>query len=195
MNTYKPRVFYLLLIWTGVQLALIVLLVPETYFPVLLRRKAQRLRKETGDAKWKADIEKIDRTISKTVMWSFIRPFQLLTREPMVLNLCLLSALLLGILYVFFGAFPLIFEHNHGFKLYQVGLSFLGLFVGEVLGILSDFFWQQNNRRLMKKREAAGGEPGGTEPEFRLPPTIFGAVMVTIGLFGFGWTTFSSVSP
>ena len=189
----KSRVFYVLLIWTGVQLALITFLIPETYAPVLLRRRAQRLRKETGNTKWQAGIEKLDRTITKTVMWSCIRPFQLLFFEPMVLNLCLLSALLLGILYLFFGAFPLIFENNHHFKLYQVGLSFLGLFVGEILGILSDFFWQKNYARLVREREAAGGEPGGTEPEFRLPPTIFGAFMVTVGLFGFGWTTFSSV--
>jgi len=36
----------------------------------------------------------------------------------------------------------------------------------------------------VRKREAQGGEPGGSEPEFRLPPTIVGAILVPIGLFG-----------
>lgn len=76
--------FYVLLIWSGIQLALIILFVPETYHPVLLRKKAQRLRKETGNDSWKAPIEKTSRSIAKTVLWSCIRPFQLLVLEPMV---------------------------------------------------------------------------------------------------------------
>lgn len=66
------------------QLSLIILFVPETYHPVLLRRKAIRLRKETGNQEWIAPIEKIDRPIAETVLWSCIRPFQLLFFEPMV---------------------------------------------------------------------------------------------------------------
>ena len=45
-----------------------------------------------------------------------IRPFQILYFEPMALILDLYSALLLGILYLFFGAFPLVFMNNHGFN-------------------------------------------------------------------------------
>lgn len=96
--------FWVLLIWTGVQVGLVALLVPETYHPVLLRRKARNIRKESGDDRWHAPIEKMNRSILETILWSCIRPFQLLTFEPMVLNLCLYSALLLGILYLFFGA-------------------------------------------------------------------------------------------
>lgn len=66
------------------QLFLIVFFVPETYHPVLLRRKAVRLRKETGNQEWIAPIERLDRSIAKTVLWSCIRPFQLLFFEPMV---------------------------------------------------------------------------------------------------------------
>ncbi|OCK73548.1 MFS transporter [Lepidopterella palustris CBS 459.81] len=182
--------FYVLLIWTGVQLGLIIFLVPETYHPVLLRQKAQRLREETGNEAWKAPIEKLSRSILKTVLWSCIRPFQLLIFEPMCLNLCILSAILLGILYLFFGAYPLVFEHSHGFTLSQTGITFLGLFVGMTLGISSDPLWRRNYARLVRQREAQGGEPGGSEPEYRLPPTIFGAFLVPIGLFGFGWTTY-----
>lgn len=98
--------FWVLVIWAGLQWILIFFFVPETYAPVLLRRKAQRLRKETGDARWRSPIEEMDRSVAKTVLWSCIRPFQLLFFEQMVLNLCLLSAILLGILYLFFGVRP-----------------------------------------------------------------------------------------
>lgn len=76
--------FYVLLIWSGVQLILILFLVPETYFPVLIREKAKNLRKETGDDRWWAPIDKLDRSVFWTIVWSCIRPFQLLVLEPMV---------------------------------------------------------------------------------------------------------------
>ncbi|KAJ5063432.1 major facilitator superfamily domain-containing protein, partial [Bipolaris maydis] len=191
-NTTWRWCFYLLIIWSGVQLCLIVLFVPETYHPVLLRRKAIRLRKETGNQEWIAPIEKMDRSIAKTVMWSCIRPFQLLFFEPMCLNLCILSAILLGILYLFFGAFPLVFGNNHGFSLSQTGIAFLGLLVGMVAGVSSDPIWRRVYGRLVRQREEQGGQPGGSEPEFRLASTIVGAWVVPIALFGFGWTTYSS---
>ncbi|KAI9818934.1 MAG: hypothetical protein M1827_007756 [Pycnora praestabilis] len=185
--------FYILLIWSGVMLGLIMLFVPETYHPVLLRRKAQKLRKETGNDHWKAPIEKMTRSIPKTILWSIRRPFELLVFEPMCLNLCLFSALLLGVLYLFFGAFNLVFEQNHGFSLHEVGLAFIGLLVGMLAGVSTDPFWHKNYVRLVQKREAEGGEPGGAEPEYRLPPAILGGILVPIGLFWFGWTTYSSV--
>ncbi|KAK0896578.1 hypothetical protein LTR57_022504, partial [Friedmanniomyces endolithicus] len=176
--------FWVLIIWAAVQWTLIFFFVPETYAPVLLRRRAIRLRKETGDDRWKAPIEKMNKSVAKTVLWSCVRPFQLLVLDPMVLNLCLLCAILLGILYLFFGAFPLVFENNHGFNEWQTGLSFLGIFVGTVIGVSCDPLWKRNYVRLVRNNG------GVSEPEFRLPPTILGAVLVPVSLFGFGWTTF-----
>ncbi|KAK0848829.1 hypothetical protein LTS02_013873, partial [Friedmanniomyces endolithicus] len=176
--------FWVLIIWAAVQWTLIFFFVPETYAPVLLRRRAIRLRKETGDDRWKAPIEKMNKSVAKTVLWSCVRPFQLLVLDPMVLNLCLLCAILLGILYLFFGAFPLVFENNHGFNEWQTGLSFLGIFVGTVIGVSYDPLWKRNYVRLVRNNG------GVSEPEFRLPPTILGAVLVPVSLFGFGWTTF-----
>lgn len=73
--------FYVLMMWAGVNWLLLFFFVPETYSPVLLRRKARQLRKDTGDDRWKAPIEMMNKSVTKTVMWSCIRPFQLLTME------------------------------------------------------------------------------------------------------------------
>lgn len=179
---YRRWTFYVLIIWSAVQLVLIVALIPETYSPVLLRRKAVRLRRSTGDARWKAAIEVMDRSITQTVIRSCYRPFLLLIMEPMCLNLCLFSALLLGILYLFFGAFEVVFRDNHGFELWQVGMTFIGLLMGELLAIASDPYWHRHYLRLLQQREQEGGEPGGSEPEYRLPPAILGGFLVPIGL-------------
>ncbi|KAF2485402.1 major facilitator superfamily domain-containing protein, partial [Neohortaea acidophila] len=174
--------FWVLLIWAGVYWIMIFAFIPETYAPVLLRRKAIQLRKETGDERYRAPIEIMDRSVSKTVLWSCIRPFQLLFLEPMCLNLCLLSAILLGILYLFFGVNS--FETNHDFNEWQVGLTFIGIMVGMILAVLCDPLWRKSYEKLV------ANNGGVSEPEFRLPRTIVGAIIVPIGLFGFGWTTY-----
>ena len=52
--------------------------------------------------------------------------------------------------------------------------------------------WHKNYLKLLAKREKETGEEGVSEPEFRLPPAIAGAPLVTIGMFWFGWTTYVS---
>jgi len=185
--------YYVLLIWSGVLYLLLYFFVPETYHPVLLRNKARKIRKETGDERYKAPMEMTNKSIRRTMMLSLYRPFQLLVLEFMVLSLCLFSAILLGTLYLFFGAFPLVFHNNHDFSLSQIGMSFIGMCVGIMIAVMTDPIWQKNYSRLVRNRELAGGEEGGSEPEYRLPPAIAGAVLVPIGMFMFGWTTYRSV--
>lgn len=132
-------------------------------------------------------MERSDKSIARTVGYSLLRPFQLLIYEPMCLLLCLFSAILLGVLYLFFGAFSLVFGNNYGFNLWQVGLSFMGIFVGMVLCSASDPLWQRVHSRLVSQNG------GIAEPEHRLPPAVIGAVLVPIGLFWFAWTSVPSV--
>lgn len=186
--------FYFMLIWTGAALILTVLFVPETYRPVLLLKRAERLRKETSDDRYYVGSGLAPKkSVLVTIMWSFLRPVQMLLLEPMCLSLCLHSSLLLGILYLFFGAFPLVFTTNHGFNLWQVGLTFLGLAIGILFGISTTPYWQKNYQRLVKKVDIEVGEDSKPEPEFRLPQVIVGAVLVLTGLFWFAFTTYKSV--
>jgi hypothetical protein len=154
---------------------------------VLLKRKAELRRKETGDDRWHAPMEKSTKSKRQTVLLGLLRPFQLLIFEYIVLLLCLYSAILLGLLYLFFGAFPLVFMNNHGFNLWQVGFTFMGLFVGMVLAACTSPFWAKFRLKLIAKN---GGVP---QPEFRLPISICGSFFVSIGLFWFAWTTYPSV--
>jgi hypothetical protein len=59
----------------------------------------------------------------------------LLVLEPMCLNLCLFSAIVLGIQYLFFGAFGIVFRNNHNFELWQIGLTFSGISVGMLAAV------------------------------------------------------------
>ncbi|KAN0076102.1 Major facilitator superfamily domain containing protein [Elaphomyces granulatus] len=180
--------FYSLMIWSGALLASIVLLVPETYHPIILKWKAAQLRKETGNERYIAPIELTKRSVMYTILHSIYRPMLLLALEPMCLNLCIFSAILLGILYLFFGAFQLVYSNVYGFSLWQIGCSFLGLLVGMIVAILTDPFWRRNYARLRRNHEQTAAEKGEYMPEWRLPPAIAGAPLVTIGLFIFAWT-------
>ncbi|KAI0131191.1 MFS general substrate transporter [Daldinia grandis] len=183
-NTTWRWTYYAMIIWACLELAMIVIFAPETYHPIRLREKARKLRKETGDDRWKSPMEKSTKSVAVTIGYSLLRPFELLIFEPMCLLLCLFSAILLGVLYLFFGAFPLVFGNTYGFNLWQTGLSFLGIFMGMIIAAATDPVWRHINRRLLEQND------GIPEPEFRLPSAIAGAVVVPIGLFIFAWTAY-----
>ncbi|KNG89065.1 MFS transporter [Aspergillus nomiae NRRL 13137] len=185
--------FYTLLIWAATMLVSIYFCVPETHHPALLTRKAREIRKKTGNPWPLGPSENSNVPVSTLILRSIVRPVMLLTLEPMCLNLCIYSALLLGILYLFFGAFQMVFQSVYGFELWQRGLTFLGLLVGMVLAILSDPFWHRNYKRLEKNHHIQNPEASGFEPEWRLPPAIAGAPLVTIGLFIFSWTIYPGI--
>lgn len=182
----------MLLIWSGTTCLAIVLGVPETYNPVLLRHKAREMRAATGDSSWKSGMEVTERSVYGVLLNSLYRPFLMLFLDPMCFCLCLLSAILLGILYLFFGAFNLVFGTIYGFSLWQIGLSFLGILAGMLAAVATISYWQ----RLYMKRSQAHMEQTGAsepEPEFRLPPTIIGAWCCVIGLFWFAWTIYPTI--
>lgn len=167
-----------------------------TIDPVLLKRKAIKIRASTGNPLYKAALEKSTKSITRTVAWSLLRPFQLIFLEPMCLILDLYSAILLGILYLFFGAFPQVFRNNHGFNLWQVGLTFTGLLVASIMAAASSGVWDRVRNGLVERRRRKmieGGVFEGVdkdEPEDQLPPVIFGAPLITAGLFMFGFSTY-----
>ncbi|EWY89600.1 hypothetical protein FOYG_10420 [Fusarium oxysporum NRRL 32931] len=185
--------FYILLCWAAAMLLLVFLLVPETYQSVLVKLRAQGTREETRTSEAWEPNEKKTSSLWIMILRSTYRPIMLLTLEPMCLSLCIYSALLLGIIYLFFGAFQLVFESVYGFQLWQRGLSFTGLLVGMIFAILSDPFWRLHYRRLEERALDLTSTDSDFMPEWRLPPVIVGAPLVTVGLFMFAWTSYPGI--
>jgi MFS family permease len=67
-------IYWVLFIFVGVVFAATVVLMPETLSPVLLRRRAARLRKETGDSTYKSESELHQISLSEKVKISLTRP-------------------------------------------------------------------------------------------------------------------------
>lgn len=88
----------------------LVFLVPETYTKALLEAKARKLRKQPGNQKLHAASEINAQSVVQLYKVSLSRPWRLLFLEPIVLLFSIYVALLYGILYLLFVAFPIIFE-------------------------------------------------------------------------------------
>jgi hypothetical protein len=105
----------------------------------------------------------------------------------MVLLLDMWNSLILGILYLAFQAFPVIFR-KHGFSPAQVGLSFLGIGLGILLGLAMQPYWNRLFARVAKEH---GGE---LPPETRLIPGMVGGILAPVSLFWLAFTTYGSVN-
>jgi predicted MFS family arabinose efflux permease len=69
---------------------------------------------------------------------------ELLATEPMALMLCIWTAVLLGIMYMFFSAFAIIYgADGYGFDQQSVGITFLGIGIGIVIGTAAHPIWQR----------------------------------------------------
>jgi len=164
-------------------LLLDVIILDESYEPVLLTYKARRLRVESGNWALHAKFEEWTGDVSpKYYLNKFgVRPFQMLL-TPICFFVALYASFIFGVFYATLAAFPIIFQEERGWNEVIGGLPFLALLVGILLGstvvILNQKFY---NTRF----EAAGNEP---VPEARLPSMMFGSVFFAGGLFILGWT-------
>lgn len=68
-------------------------------------------------------------------------------------------SLILGILYLTFQAFPIIFAGKHGFNPGQTGLSFLGVFVGLAIAMASMAYWNRCVEYLVRDRSRGPYSP------------------------------------
>ncbi|KAJ7282653.1 major facilitator superfamily domain-containing protein [Mycena rebaudengoi] len=179
--------YRMLLMWTFVELVAIFLFVPESYNPVLLKRKARRLRKSTGDDTYWAPLDRRDTSLARSLLFSCSTPFKLLLLDRMALLLDIWTALLLGILYLTFQAFPVIFGQIHHFNMQTTGLSFLGIGFGMVVALASQPIW---NRVFSREAAKYGGE---APPETRLIMGQLGGILVPLGLYWLAFTTYAKV--
>jgi multidrug resistance protein len=164
-------------------------LVPETYAPVLLRRRVAALKKKTGkEYILQSDKEKGAPSVKSVLLTALVRPWILLFLEPIVFLLSLYIAIVYGTLYMLFGAYPIVFQQVRGWGEGVGGLPFLGVAVGMIIGIV--FASWMGNRWYARAAERNGGI---APPEARLPPMFFGSIALPIGMFWFAWTNYPSI--
>ena len=113
--------YWFLFAFGGVSLVALFFL-PETYGPVILQRRARKIRKESPGINVWAPID-FEKSTTKELIKIFLgRPFRMLCFECLVYLSCLYLALAYSIMYIFFQAFPLIFPRKSWlFEIAQCG--------------------------------------------------------------------------
>ncbi|RYP75077.1 hypothetical protein DL769_003873 [Monosporascus sp. CRB-8-3] len=134
----------------------------ETFAPVLLGRKAAKLRKETGNPDPHTKWQRPDRTFTKLALAAIARPFMLLATQPILQVLALYIAYVFGLTYLALSTFPILWTTQ-----YEMSIS--------IAGLNSGFGHRARGK-------------GTGRPKYRLPLLLPGTLMVPIGLFWYGWS-------
>ena len=152
----------------------------ETFEPVLLARKAARLRRETENPHIRA---RTDKGLSPKMMFAraIVRPIKMLIFSPIVLALALFCAFVFGLIFLLYTTFPAVFELQYGFSPGVSGLSYLGIGIGMLVGLI---LFSILSDKILKKK--TGSE--NAKPEYRLPLMIWFAPLTPVGFFWYGWS-------
>ena len=159
----------------------------ETYAMVILKRKTKKLRKQTGNTNLRSALASPS-TPSTLFKTSLVRPLRLLLFSPIVLALSTYMAVVYGYLYLLFTTITPVFESTYNFSSGSVGLTYLGIGIGCLFGVI--IFGIASDRILTYFSKRNNGE---MKPEYRLPLMIPGAFLIPIGLFIYGWTAENKV--
>ena len=157
--------------------------IPESFAPVILQRRAKKLRFETQNWAIHAKIDENQVDFRQILTKYLFRPFAMLFLEPILILITIYMATIYGILYLFFEAYPISFQEQRGWNDGVGALPFLGITIGVILGVIViTIVTKTRFARKLKKH-------GKVIPEERLPPMILGGVILPAGLFWFAWTS------
>ncbi|KAE8311792.1 hypothetical protein RU639_002178 [Aspergillus parasiticus] len=182
-------IFYIQIIYNAGLIPVFWFLLYETRADVILKRRAKKLRRETGRPIY-AEAELDHTSIWKLLQVSFERPTRMLLTEPVVAFFTLWISFAWGILFLFFSSVVQTFSTNYGMNTLQTGLIQLAISVGALIGTLvnplQDMIYLRSASRNKEK-------PGVPIPEARLYTSIPGSLLFAGGLFWYGWSSFPHV--
>ncbi|CAG7996534.1 unnamed protein product [Penicillium salamii] len=176
--------FWVNLAFSGAIMVLIGL-VPETYAPVILKRRAARLRKESGNPNIITEMEKTKPSFREIARTSLIRPITMIMTEPVLDLMCMYIVLIYSMLYAFFFAYPVIFGDLYGYNDGQIGLMFIPILIGAAFALAVTPAIENRFRQTCAIRSPT--------PEDRLLAALIGAPFIPIAFFLLGATSFKHI--
>ncbi|KAF7915700.1 uncharacterized protein EAE98_011043 [Botrytis deweyae] len=176
--------YYIQIIFAFVVWVLITFTVPETYAPTILARRARKMREQSGEQEHVTEQDLDLRPFAERLRIFLIRPFQLLFGELIVFLISLYMSVLYGLLYMFFVAFPIVYQEGKGYSAGTTGLMFIPLALGVIASALCAPIV---NRNYMSQVRKYNGHPPA---EVRLIPMMCSCWFIPIGLFIFAWTSY-----
>ncbi|KAK0239352.1 major facilitator superfamily domain-containing protein [Armillaria nabsnona] len=181
------------LLWiVSFSLVFLLLLLPETYGPTILLKRARRLRKLTGNEQLRSQSEKDSEgeSFAAVMKEALIRPF-ILAKEPVLMFANLYVGFVYAIFYLWFEAFPLVFTDIYHFRLGASGLPFLGFIVsGAITYTVYVIYLKYCIAPRLAEARAAGV---GFLPEIHLEIGLMASIFIPTSVLIFGFTAKESI--
>jgi multidrug resistance protein len=168
----------------GVMIVISIPAFHETYGPLILHRRAEKLRLDSGEQRYHTAVERLDanKSISGIVRQSLTRPLRLLFFHPIIQIMAFLSAFNYGVLYIVLSTFSDMWVTKYHESVEISGLHYIAIALGEIIGsqiggpLMDYIFGKLKNR--------ASGE---IAPEYHLPLMLPGGILGPLGLIMYGW--------
>ncbi|KAI0813998.1 MFS transporter [Xylaria sp. FL0064] len=156
----------------------------ETYKVAVLRRRAARLRRETGNPKLRTvfDMEDDRKSSLHKICECAIRPAIVLSGSSVLQVLSLHGAISFSYYYVFSTTLPDILQELYNLSAAASGLAFLSFSIGSIVAVI--FLNVLLDKIYIKLRDQ---HKGAGIPEFRLPIGIIGAFILPLSIAAYGW--------
>ncbi|EKD12369.1 major facilitator superfamily transporter [Drepanopeziza brunnea f. sp. 'multigermtubi' MB_m1] len=158
-------------------------LMRETYAPLILQRKAAKMRKETGDERWWSRYDQ-KLSVFEVLKTNLSRPFVLAVTEPILWFWNAYIGFIYGVLYMCFVAYPIVYTDLRGWSLGMTGLGFVGIGIGTMFAICTEPL----ARRIVNSHPK-DPETGRVYPEASISIVCFASILCPIGQLWFSWTS------
>ncbi|KAJ7136158.1 major facilitator superfamily domain-containing protein [Mycena epipterygia] len=181
------------LLWiTSFAVVFLSLFLPETYEPTILLRRAQRLRKLTGNPELRTAEERSEESKSarEVIYESLVRPF-VLAKEPALAFANIYLGFVYAIFYLWFEAFPLVFNDIYHFNQGVSGLPFLAFIVSGSITYTVYCLYQKYHIAPRYARAAAANTE--VAPEIRLEIGLMASIFIPTSVLIFGFSSKASV--
>ncbi|THC98321.1 hypothetical protein EYZ11_002182 [Aspergillus tanneri] len=172
---------WIALILSGVALVFSCIM-KETYGPLILQKKAACLRKETGESRWWSRYDQ-KTSLAEMLKVNLGRPFVMAVSEPICIFWNIYIAIVYGILYLCFTAYPIVFRNIRGWSLGLSGLAFSGIGIGCLITIACEPLI----RRMINSHHI-DPETGKVPPEAMVSIVCISAMLIPAGELWFAWT-------
>ncbi|RHZ45353.1 putative MFS drug transporter [Aspergillus thermomutatus] len=164
---------------------------PETYVPVLCKVNGRSHDEKESTSQKLSRGRPGPRGFSNEMSTVLSRPFLMFTREPIVFCCSLYLALIYSTLYLYFQAYPIVFQDLYGLSAGVTGLAFLPILPGSIIAFVVIFVYSSHHSKAMK----AGLAWAQLEEYRRLPLACIGAPGIPIAQFWLGWSAKLSIHP
>ncbi|GMM52913.1 spermine transporter [Starmerella bacillaris] len=174
---------YITGIMGGLGIILMTFVYEETYPQIVLRGKAVKIRKETGNWAVSAPIESMELDTQEILHRTLLKPLRMMFVEPILLLISVYQGFVYAILYLCLEALPFIFEHYYHWDKSFPYLPYLGMLTGSIIVIVINLlFFDPLTASLIEK--------SGMDiyPESRLPLMMMCGIVFPIGIFLMCWS-------